>query len=879
MNPYKFLRTYRDLAKGMVHPDDLTNAYWDLKYTVANGQTGLDKWFQKSKPSKIEQAIALDAVAHDIHQKGDTSLQKFFPGANPVTFKDNLDQLAGYEKTSEIRKANRGYYTPLLATEGMIFLEKQGDNKNQVGRASKEDITEAIKEYEKLYKADIASPAEILTLYRYYGPGSAYEKVVVARGLHDDENEPLVVGGPASATVVDKEGHLITSAALKSAFKKYMSNFRARNLQVYHSDVQAGWALPAYITKTGQIFKSGVDDKGLWLISEVRGDTRVAQRMAEEIHKGAIKSYSIAGSAIDTQFMHKGSQDFMQVDEMELCEVTFCLPADEKVWTKDGLKNIQDIQVGEEVFTHKMRFKKVIQTFEHFIDEEIVKIHTAHDKELRLTKNHSVFIPSRHESPRVRKENPFVWCPAKDLIVGNTLASCILHEGETRINPQALWGTALKSCMSALNGIDWIPYNGLVYNLEVEEDNSYTTEACVVHNCEQGVNPGAGFEILKSTNKMPVKDALSPFKDDIKQKLGETLPSLENTLFFENNQIIIKADRGNSITDELHLELRKCVPDEIDIIVSADVGKNAVPLRKGLDKQERGYYYQLIRNYPEFDNTPFRNYVSDATSKPLRDFGDISRGDIERLAQQYLKDKRAIKPEFSTAYVQKELSLHDAAPDLAMNIDGNIWKQDLSTRKRYQQVNYRPAENEIAECHKCQFFSKGWCSKIDLSVDPEYTCDLFKPIKRDNQMGIRKHTTPKPHPHPGRTKRTTPGETAGDTSREDFLHALDDAAVKWEAGRDDAIHPKKERGPNFMRMSKMDELNEFLQKGELNTKDISVANDWEGTEEERRSKLEELQKEYGFPEAVELDKGVGWPASVEKASLPWNVNEAGADKE
>jgi hypothetical protein len=35
----------------------------------------------------------------------------------------------------------------------------------------------------------------------------------------------MVVGGPASVELVDREGHLITTMALKKAFKKFMKNF------------------------------------------------------------------------------------------------------------------------------------------------------------------------------------------------------------------------------------------------------------------------------------------------------------------------------------------------------------------------------------------------------------------------------------------------------------------------------------------------------------------------------------------------------------------------------------------------------------------------------------------------------------------------------
>ena len=54
-----------------------------------------------------------------------------------------------------------------------------------------------------------------------------------------------------------------------------MKNFRGRNVMVMHSDVQVGHALPAYISKAGNIFKSGVDDKGLFFIAELRDDTKI----------------------------------------------------------------------------------------------------------------------------------------------------------------------------------------------------------------------------------------------------------------------------------------------------------------------------------------------------------------------------------------------------------------------------------------------------------------------------------------------------------------------------------------------------------------------------------------------------------------------------
>ena len=204
-----------------------------------------------------------------------------------------------------------------LGDPSILFLEKALD-----GKVSRGDIEPALDEYKRLNKAGIASPAELLTLSRAYPENKTYTAALSKLDIADDDK--LVIGGPASIELVDREGHLITTNALGKAFDKYMENFRTRNAMVLHSDVQVGWALPAYISKSGQIFKSGVSGNGLFFITELRNDTKIAKKVSEQIHSGKLKSYSIAGSAIKTQNIQKGLQDVMQVDELELAEVTVC---------------------------------------------------------------------------------------------------------------------------------------------------------------------------------------------------------------------------------------------------------------------------------------------------------------------------------------------------------------------------------------------------------------------------------------------------------------------------------------------------------------------------------------------------------------------------
>ena len=218
-------------------------------------------------------------------------------------------------------RSRETFYAPVSKTQafkdaGLFALEKGTSG----GATTLQDITKALDEYRRLFKAGIASNAEKLTLSRAFPDNSVY----VEAGILVPENETMVIGGPASVELIDREGHMITNDALNNAFKKYMDNFRTRNAMVLHSDVQVGWALPAYITKGGQIFKSGVGDAGLFFICELRGDTKIAEKVAKQIEEGKLRSYSIAGSATKIQQMQKGLMPYMQVDEMELAEVTVC---------------------------------------------------------------------------------------------------------------------------------------------------------------------------------------------------------------------------------------------------------------------------------------------------------------------------------------------------------------------------------------------------------------------------------------------------------------------------------------------------------------------------------------------------------------------------
>ena len=155
-----------------------------------------------------------------------------------------------------------------------------------------------------------------------------------------------------------------------------------------------------------------------------------------------------------------------------------CLLPETKIWIDGGkLKRIKDIQVGDLVLTHNVQLRKVVKTFSREINEKIIKITNAHGKILKITGDHPVLTVGLF--PGIK------WVKAKDLKLNQTLK--IINDRK-------------DVSYSTIEAIKKERYSGTVYNLEVEEDDSYITEAGVVHNCNEGVNQGAHFDILKSVD-------------------------------------------------------------------------------------------------------------------------------------------------------------------------------------------------------------------------------------------------------------------------------------------------------------------------------------------------------------------------------------------
>jgi len=135
----------------------------------------------------------------------------------------------------------------------------------------------------------------------------------------------LVIAGYASVDMVDKQGDRIPVSALKKAFNGFMADPAYRNVQLAHSGIQVGEVLSNYTDSEGRVWKSTVDDHGLFVVCKIRNDIEKAREVQKQVRSGELRAFSIGGQALFR--VSKSSQEHgthREITDMELHEITLC---------------------------------------------------------------------------------------------------------------------------------------------------------------------------------------------------------------------------------------------------------------------------------------------------------------------------------------------------------------------------------------------------------------------------------------------------------------------------------------------------------------------------------------------------------------------------
>jgi intein/homing endonuclease len=214
-----------------------------------------------------------------------------------------------------------------------------------------------------------------------------------------------------------------------------------------------------------------------------------------------------------------------RLDTLNSFEPLICFCKDTKISTKNGYKKIQDIIIGDEVFTHKGRIRKVKKLFKRKVFGYF-RIVIGNDV-LNVTGNHPIMLKNRR------------WVCADDL-------RCFDDVKKYNMQIKKFYSDLVFSTF-------FIPIDAEVYNFEVEDDNTYIAENVVVHNCDESIK----FACLSSETKIKI------FEND--KIVEKTIKKLEG----QKNIPILSYNKKYNWFEKAYAE--KCIKTKIDYVYEIEM--------------------------------------------------------------------------------------------------------------------------------------------------------------------------------------------------------------------------------------------------------------------------------------------------------------------
>lgn len=156
----------------------------------------------------------------------------------------------------------------------------------------------------------------------------------------------------------------------------------------------------------------------------------------------------------------------LEVDAVKIGIGPGCFIKGSKVLTNKGLVDIDKVEKGYKVLTHKNRFKKVTNIMSRLEEDRVIVL----NNKITSTSNHEYYVLNNKYLTLVNDDNIneyAEWISAEKL---NKKYLLIKNKGDN-------WFELIE-----IESIEEKDFNGVVYDLEVEDDSSYNIEGVIVHN-------------------------------------------------------------------------------------------------------------------------------------------------------------------------------------------------------------------------------------------------------------------------------------------------------------------------------------------------------------------------------------------------------------
>lgn len=180
-------------------------------------------------------------------------------------------------------------------------------------------------------------------------------------------------------------------------------------------------------------------------------------------------------------------------------------------------KNIKEVCINDIVFTHTGRRKKVIDKFERYYAGPIYKFKVFPFIEFECTPEHPLFWvkedAGNHSNPVFISAGSV---EAGDYLVipkfsDNSFLNEIIFNSIRDVSNDTFTFYVAKDAYTLVmvTDVTTFRYEGLLYNLEVEDDNSYIVDYVAVHNCT-----GVSMAHVPEFKKIKVSSSASLDSDD-----------------------------------------------------------------------------------------------------------------------------------------------------------------------------------------------------------------------------------------------------------------------------------------------------------------------------------------------------------------------------
>jgi len=134
------------------------------------------------------------------------------------------------------------------------------------------------------------------------------------------DKDTYIIAGYASVEVIDSQKELIPIPVIKEAWEQFRKNKDFYFGSLMHSNIPIIKVLDEYTDSEGQVWKSGVDENGLFIVAAVRQDIEKGKQSWELIKQGKLTGFSIGGEALASHTVCEG-KCYTRVDKMELHEI------------------------------------------------------------------------------------------------------------------------------------------------------------------------------------------------------------------------------------------------------------------------------------------------------------------------------------------------------------------------------------------------------------------------------------------------------------------------------------------------------------------------------------------------------------------------------